>query len=134
MLFSAVLNVCSCALSFLWSSNKKCGLNPALPKTCGLKSANISVNKRGETSTFCTTHLHWPADLPLQFALTISSGCRSTLSNLAKISPFFKILLFRRTQIHFFCWPKIPVFQRPRTRRILELQTCKQVFCDLLIP
>ena len=24
--------------------------------------------------------------------------------------------------------PKIPVFQRPRTRRILELQTCKQGF------
>ena len=120
---NVVLKVCSlfcgldfvCALSNMRSSNKKCGLNPALPKTCGLKNANISATATATNSIFCTTHHHWPGNLPLQFDPHPLSLLLHTLSNLAKISPFFKILPFRvvHWQIHFFSWPKIPLFQPP---------------------
>ena len=133
-----VLKVCSffcgldfvCALSNMRSSNKKCGLNPALPKTCGLKSVNISATASATNSIFCTTHIHWPADLPLQFDPSPLIVVSTPHQTYPKFRHFSKILLFGRALANplFLLAQKIPLFQRPRTRRILELQTCKQVF------
>ena len=122
--FSAVL--------ILYVRSQTCGLltkNVVLtqryPKTCGLKSVNISATASATNSIFCTTHIHWPADL--HYNLTPHPlSLFSTPPNLPQISPFFKISPFRvvHWQIHFFCWPKN--FSTPRTRRILELQTANK--------
>ena len=120
-----------CALSFLRSSNKNVVLTQRYPKTCGLKSANISVNKEVKPPPFAQ---HIFIDLAAcHYNLTPQplSLLLHTLSNLPQISPFFKNFLFSGRALAnplFSPGPKIPVFQRPRTRRILELQTCKQVF------
>ena len=55
--FSAVLILYVRSL-FCGLLTKNVVLTQRYPKHAVLKSANISVNKRGETSTFCTTHLH----------------------------------------------------------------------------
>ena len=138
-----LLNVCSlfcgldfvCALSNMRSSNKNVVLTQRYPKHAVLKSANISATATATISIFCTTHIHWPANLPLQFDPHPLSLLLHTLSNLPQISPFFKNSPFsgRTGKSTFSADPQNTRFQRPRTRRILELQTCKQVFCDLQI-
>ena len=115
---------------------EKMVLTQRYPKTCGLKNANISLNKEVKSPP-CAQHIF--IDLATcHYSLTPSPLSLSlhTLSKLPQISPFFKILPFSGRALAnplFSAGPKIPVFQRPRTRRILELQTCKQVFCDLQI-
>ena len=116
-----------CALSNMRSSNKKCGLNPALPKTCGLKSANISLNKEVKSPPFAQ---HIFIDLATcHYSLTLTPyRCRSTLSNLPQISPFFKNFLFsgRARKSTFFSWPKNTPFSTPQNStyiRATDLQT-----------
>ena len=127
-LFFCGLDFCMCAL-FSAVFNKNVVLTSATQKHAVLKMP-ISHSPKSETSIFCTTHLHWPGNLPLQFALTLSSGCLSTpRQSYPKFRHFSKFSLFGSCtgKSTFSPGPKIPVFQRPRTRRILELQTCKQV-------
>ena len=115
VLFSAVLILYVRSLS-LRSSTKNVVLTQRYPKTCGLKSANISATATAATPSFAqhifiglaTCHcslrspslwlsLHTPAKLP-------------------QISPFFKISSFRvvHAQIHFFLLAqKYPFFQPP---------------------
>ena len=118
-----------CALSFLWSSNKKCGLNPALPKTCGLKSANISVNKEVKPPPFAQ---HIFIGLPTCHYSLRSPSLLAVAPHSLKLSQNFAIFqkfsLFRvvHAQIHFFCWPKNTRFSTPQNStyiRATDLQT-----------
>ena len=116
-----------CAL-FLRSSNKKCGLNPALPKTCGLKNANISATATATNSIFCTTHHHWPGNLPLQFDPSPLIVVAPHSLKLSQISPFFKNSPFSGRALAnplFSPGPKIPLFnpQNSTYIRATDLQT-----------
>ena len=143
MVFKCVLSFCGldfvCALSNMRSSNKKCGLNPALPKKHAVLKVPISQPQQSATNSTFAQHISLtPSNLPLQFD---PSPLIVVAPHPLKLTPNFtifqKILPFSgRTRKSTFSLlaQKMPVFQRPRTRRILELQTCKQVFYDLQIP
>ena len=99
------------------------------PKTCGLKSANISVNKEVKPPSFAQ-HIfidlatcHYSLRSPL---LWLSLH---TPAKLPQISPFFKISSFSgraRANPLFSADPKIPVFSTPQNStyiRATDLQT-----------
>ena len=125
VLFSAVLILY--VRSFLRSSNKKCGLNPALPKTCGLKSANISVNK-SETPSFAQ---HIFIDLATCHYSLRSPSPLAVAPHPGKVTPnfaIFKISSFRvvHAQIHFFLLAQKYPFSTPQNStyiRATDLQT-----------
>ena len=125
-----------CALKHVGLLTKNVVLTQATQKHAVLKSANILLNKRGEIPPLHNTYsLAWQPAITV-CALTLSSGCSPHPQTYPKFRHFSKFPLFVvHWQIHFFLLAqKYPFFQRPRTRRILELQTCKQSFYDLQIP
>ena len=117
-----------CALSFLRSSNKKCGLNPALPKTCGLKKCQYLSH-----SNRCKLHLlHNTYSLAWQPAIAVCAHPLLWLSlhtpaKLPQISPFSKISSFRvaRANPLFLLAQKYPFFnpQNSTYIRATDLQT-----------
>ena len=114
---------------------EKMVLTQRYPKHAVLKMP-ISRSTKEVKSPPCAQHIF--IDLATcHYSLTLTPyRCRSTLSqSYPKFRHFSKFSFFGSCtgKSTFSAGPKIPVFQRPRTRRILELQTCKQVFCDLQI-
>ena len=117
-----------CALSNMRSSNKNVVLTQRYPKHAVLK---VPISHSTKSPPFAQ---HIFIDLATCHYSLTPSPLIVVAPHSLKLTPNFAI--FQKFPLFGSCTrkstfspgPKIPLFQRPRTRRILELQTCKQGF------
>ena len=120
-----------CALSFLRSSTKNVVLIQRYPKHAVLKVPISQSTKEVKPPSFAQ---HIFIDLATCHYSLRSPSPLAVAPHPGKVTPNFAIFqnfLFSgraRANPLFLLTQKYPFFQRPRTRRILELQTCKQGF------
>ena len=129
--FSAVLILY--ALSNMRSSNKNVVLTQRYPKTCGLNVCQYQPQQALRTPSLQHIFIGLPTChynlTPHLIVVSLHTHQSTPKFNHFQNSPFFGSCW----QIHFFCWPKIPLFNAQNSTyiRATDLQTS---FYDLQIP